>query len=79
MVSEYGTIRTVGAVLLLKCGMMLRVLLLLLVPRLVLEVVHHWHAPPTWSAIDAAMLPLLVALIKHSVQGMRSGLGIGRS
>jgi hypothetical protein len=58
--------------------MVLRVLLLL-VTRLVLKIVHHWHPAPSGPAIDAAVLPLLMALVKHSVQAMRGGLGVRRS
>lgn len=54
-------------------------MLLLLVAGLVLEIVHHRHPAPTRSAIDAAMLPLLVALVKHAVEVMRSGLSVGGS
>jgi hypothetical protein len=55
------------------------VLCVLLVTRLVLKVVHHGHPPSTGPTIDAAMLPLLVALVKHSVEAMRRGLRVGRS
>lgn len=78
MVSEYRTIRTMRAVILLQCRVVLCVLLLL-VSSLVLKVVHHRHPASTGPAIDAAVLPLLVALIKHPVQTMCSGLGVWRS
>lgn len=66
----------VRIVILLQGRVMLCVLL---VAGLVLKVVHHWHPPSTRPTIDAAMLPLLMALVKHSVKVMRRGLRVGRS
>lgn len=75
---EHRTICRMRTVVLLQRRVMLRVLLLL-VARLVLEIIHHRYATSAGPAIDAAVLPLLVALIKHSVQTMCSGLGVGRA
>lgn len=66
MVAEYCSIRRVRRMVLLYISVVLCVVLLILM----LEIIHHGHTP-AGPSIDAAMLPLLMALVVHPVEVWR--------
>ncbi len=66
------------SMLLLK-ALMVRGMRWLLVRILVLKIIHHRHPLASCTAINSAMLRLLMALAKHSVQARYWGVRIGGS
>lgn len=65
MVAQSCPICRMCRMILLYICMMLG--MLLMTALMLLKVVHQWHPSSTGSSIDAAMMPLLLALIIHTV------------